>query len=103
MRGGFRLFGSVLVLALVVATGAPVVDDAHAEGHHGVFAMASDSSADSHHDQHQGLCAAICIAPVLGTSSSIPVPSMALSARFFLADDWASSHYEDGPKKPPRV
>lgn len=99
----FRLLGAVLALALVVATGAPVVDSAHAEGHHGVFATTSDTASDSHHDQHQGLCAAVCVAPVLGTHSDVVHPFSVLSARFFPADDWASSHFEDGPEKPPRV
>ena len=52
----FRRLGAVLALALVVATGAPMVDHAHADGNHNVFAMTSDSS-----------------------------------------------HFEDGPEKPPRV
>lgn len=99
----FRLLGAVLALALVVATGAPMVDHAHADGNHNVFAMTSDSSTDSHHDQHQGLCAAVCVAPVLGTHASVVQPSSALKARFFPADDWASSHFEDGPEKPPRA
>lgn len=99
----FRLLGAVLALALVVATGVPVVDSAHAEGHHGVFATAADAPSDSHHDQHQGLCAVVCVAPILGTHANFIQPSSVLKARFFPADDWASSHFEDGPKKPPRA
>ena len=100
----FKALGLVLAVALLVATGAPLTDRADADGqHHLLGAVSQQAPADSHHDEHQGLCAAVCVAPLVVSSTVIASPADKEGITFYPADEWALSHSEDGPEKPPRA
>jgi|GEM_PF-5910013 hypothetical protein len=129
MRRWVKLFGRVIAVALLLATGLPLIESAHAHGpHQAAPALTLAANAHSpvvhgpvahgpvahgpvahgpvegHHDSHAGLCAALCVAPlVASTNTQTGGAPSASGVRFYLADEWADSLLVDGLKRPPRA